>query len=265
MTMMADYDLTVEGQEEKISDKQYAINWAKALLQRSDLRFLDTETTGLRKAYLVEISILSRYGSTMLDTLVKPPVPIPPDVERIHGITNEMVTDAPEFPEIYPDLKRLLENKTVCIYNSSFDAAILNNCCKYYELDRLNYTPECAMLMYAEFYGEWSGYWENYKWQKLPGGSHRANGDAKACYELVRMMAAAIDKNLLFDPKPEALFPPIQLACEWEPWIEFAYRNLIHKDGYWGGRFRKFFTLSYPKFYWKNTKQVEILDDDIPW
>ncbi|MGL4377252.1 MAG: hypothetical protein ACRCT1_12485 [Microcoleaceae cyanobacterium] len=26
------------------------------------------------------------------------------------------------------------------------------------------------MEMYAHFYGEWSSYWEDYKWQSLNGG-----------------------------------------------------------------------------------------------
>ncbi|WP_374188802.1 exonuclease domain-containing protein, partial [Shewanella morhuae] len=49
---------------------------------------------------IVEISIIDAVsGEILLDTLVKPVGVIPDDVIAIHGITNEMVADAPYFNE----------------------------------------------------------------------------------------------------------------------------------------------------------------------
>lgn len=246
----------------KISDKQEAINWAKELLTKPTLRFLDTETTGLGNAFLCDISILSRYGSTMLDTLVKPPIPIPEDATRIHGITNEMVADAPEFPDVYYRIRELIETNPVCIYNAKFDEAILRHCCRYYDLPFLEFQPQCAMEWYAQFYGDFSHYWGNYKWQKLPNSTHRADGDARACFDLVKMMANSIDD--LDEPLPilQPPFPPVQLACRWQPFLKIGYMRRDEEDEYnsWR-RFRQLFCFSRPEFYWIGHQFLTKLDD----
>lgn len=40
---------------------------------------------------------------------------------KIHGITSRDTKDAPIFEDIYPDIKRILEGKTVVAHNESFD------------------------------------------------------------------------------------------------------------------------------------------------
>ncbi|MEY3871004.1 MAG: hypothetical protein RLZZ338_4898 [Cyanobacteriota bacterium] len=44
------------------------------------------------------------------------------------------------------------------------------------------------MEMYAHFYGEWSSYYQDYKWQSLNGG-HNAIADCLACLDLIKRMA----------------------------------------------------------------------------
>jgi len=234
------------------SDKSQAIDWARQLLANPKTRFLDTETTGFRCAYLVEICILSRYGSPMLNTLVKPPIPISPDATRIHNISNESVATAPEFPDIYPRLKELLEEQTTCIYNAKFDTEILNNCCDYYGLPRLRLHTTCAMLWYAQFVGQWNNYFGNYKGQKLPGCSHRAYGDTRACYDLVLTMAKYQEPISL--PKDQ-LFPPRQIACRWHPWLEL---RLVKEC-------QQLFAIAIPEFYWLSEKLDQDELDEIPF
>lgn len=45
------------------------------------------------------------------------------------------------------------------------------------------------MLKYAQWYGEYSEYWGDYKWQPLPGGDHTALGDSLAALECLKEMA----------------------------------------------------------------------------
>jgi len=71
-------------------------------------------------------SIVNNLGEPLLDTLVKPSIPIPAEVTEIHGITDEIVADAPNFPEVYPRIAEVLENKRILIYNAQFDIKILN-------------------------------------------------------------------------------------------------------------------------------------------
>jgi DNA polymerase-3 subunit epsilon len=47
------------------------------------------------------------------------------------------------------------------------------------------------MKRYAQFVGEWSERYEDYRYQPLPGGDHRALGDARAALAVLRRMAAA--------------------------------------------------------------------------
>jgi hypothetical protein len=58
---------------------QEAIDWARELMGRQDWVLLNTETTGLGPDdEVVEIAVLDPTGRALLDTLVRPPRPIPP-------------------------------------------------------------------------------------------------------------------------------------------------------------------------------------------
>lgn len=112
--------------------KNDAINWARRIFlrEKDDWVILDTETTGLYDAEIVQISICNLYGKVILDSLVKPTISIPEEVTNIHGITDEMVKDALSFSEIYPQIVELLKDKQVLIYNADFDISILAYCRK---------------------------------------------------------------------------------------------------------------------------------------
>lgn len=179
-------------------DHQQATKWAYELLQKDDWLILDTETTGLGDAEACEISLIDHKGRVILSTLVKPLSRIPNDAISIHGITNEMVANAPTFPEIYPLLVRAIASKKVVIYNEGFDRRILSNCCQLNQLDDLwsNSTLICAMDWYSQWCGEWNDYHGNYRWQRLPGGDHTALGDCKATYRVIQKMAEGYKEKI---------------------------------------------------------------------
>lgn len=188
-------------------DKQAAIRWAANYIAdgyQSMIRVIDTETTGLSDDdEIVQIAILSYTGETLLDTLIKPTKPIPAGSTRIHGITDEMVADAPTFPEIYPKLDDLLRHNFWLIYNANYDTKILKQVCKLHDLEYP--TPgdvDCAMLQYAAYRGEWNDYFGNWRWPKLSqaiaefnidlgdGKAHSAITDCQTTLALVKAMAA---------------------------------------------------------------------------
>lgn len=94
--------------------------------------FVDLETTGLssdRGDRVCEIAILSTEGDAVtgtLDTLLNPQRRIPPDVQSVHGITDEMVARAPCFVEIARDVERLLHGSVVVAHNAPFDLGFLS-------------------------------------------------------------------------------------------------------------------------------------------
>ena len=172
-------------------DCAMAVRWAQEMLQRDDWVLLDTETTGLEEAEVVEIAVVNPQGMPLLNTLVKPTIAIPEEAIAVHGITNEMVGGAPSFCMVYPQIVAELASREVLIYNASFDIGILKYCCQLHKLPLLGLgkRSHCMMEWYSQWYGEWSDYWGSYRCQALYGG-HRALDDCLAALNGLKKMAA---------------------------------------------------------------------------
>ncbi len=186
-------------------DRVNAVLWAREQLSQNDWVILDTETTGLYDAEIVEIAIIDCLGEMLLNTLVKPSISIPPEVTDLHGISDAMVANVPTFPEVYPHIDAALKDKRVLIYNSAFDIQILNYCCRLHNLPILKLTKrsDCLMEWAAQWGGDWSYYYEDYKYFPL-NGNHRALGDCTAAFELIKRMAADSDQINCPVPIPES-------------------------------------------------------------
>jgi DNA polymerase-3 subunit epsilon len=183
------------------SIRQHAIEQARILVAREPV-YLDTETTGLEMAdQIVEICILDHDGKPLVDCLVKPKGKIPVLASRIHGITDEMVTDAPTWPELWPQVAAALAGRHVAIYNADFDLGMMKNSHRKYHLSWVfpGESSFCVMKLYAQFYGEWNHYHGSYRWQKLEEaarqckvavkGAHRARADALMARGVLHYMA----------------------------------------------------------------------------
>jgi DNA polymerase-3 subunit epsilon len=92
---------------------------------------LDLETTGMNIATdrIVEIALLKIQidGSEEEKLLlINPEMPIPPEVSKIHGITDDDVKDKPTFKEVAKTLARFMEGCDLCGFNSNrFDIPLL--------------------------------------------------------------------------------------------------------------------------------------------
>lgn len=140
------------------------------VIKSRDFVVLDTETTGLNEgSEIVSIAIINSDGQTLLDTLVHAARPIPPDATRIHGITNEMVKDVQGLP--VDTIYNLLKGRKVIVYNAEYDMSMLYRSVRATGLKDVDWEMladwHCAMLHFAEIYGEWNDYHGNYRWQKL--------------------------------------------------------------------------------------------------
>lgn len=95
------------------------------------IAFIDLETTGITISTdrIVEIAIVkvSPDGSRISKRkLINPQMPIPPGSSEIHGITDEMVKDAPTFKQVANEVKQFIENCDLGGYNSNrFDIPML--------------------------------------------------------------------------------------------------------------------------------------------
>jgi len=95
------------------------------------LAFIDIEATGPNLACdrIIEIAIvrINIDGTkTVKRKLVNPEMSIPMGSVDIHGITDEMVKEAPVFKQVANELKQFIDTCDICGYNSNrFDVPML--------------------------------------------------------------------------------------------------------------------------------------------
>lgn len=169
---------------------------------------LDTETTGLgNNAEIIEISLIDQDGHILIDTLVKPSQPIPDDAIAIHGITNEMAANGKNWADVYEVLKGYLDNIiNLVIYNADYDLRLIHQTNQNHnvESNKFSCTSYCAMLDYAEFWGDYNEFHDSYRWQKLTmaakqqgvevENAHRALGDCKMTLSIINKVKKDIER-----------------------------------------------------------------------
>jgi DNA polymerase-3 subunit epsilon len=163
------------------------------LLRRDDVLILDTETTGVGDAEVIELSLIDTSGAVQLDTLIRPRRgTMNPYAQRVHGISLEMLADQPSWPEVLPELARVAGRSTLLAWNAPFDRQMLLNSSLAWELDPPRLLFVCAMRLYAQLHGR-RGYGLHraindrgmqHLFERHP--SHRALGDVNLVLELLR-------------------------------------------------------------------------------
>ena len=94
--------------------------------------FIDLETTGInvstdRIVELAIVKIMPDASKQIKRKLVNPEMPIPEAATEVHGITDEMVHQAPTFKQIANEVKQFIEGADLAGYNSNrFDIPMLN-------------------------------------------------------------------------------------------------------------------------------------------
>ena len=101
------------------------------LALKKPLAFIDIEATGMNlcKDRIVEIAIIrisTDNSKQVKRKLINPEMAIPANTTEIHGITDDMIKDAPVFRQVANEIKQFLENCDIGGYNSNrFDVPIL--------------------------------------------------------------------------------------------------------------------------------------------
>ncbi|MGK0414584.1 MAG: DNA polymerase-3 subunit epsilon [Polaribacter sp.] len=104
----------------------------------------------------------------------------------IHGIRPEHVADKPEFNELWPEIKPLIENKFLIAHNAGFDFSVLRRTLEAYNLPFPNLEYSCSYIFSKKV------------WEGLPAydlktlcnynnislNHHRAEADSRATAEL---------------------------------------------------------------------------------
>lgn len=201
--------------ETRLAYRRQASAWAEGLAGETGWVALDTETTGLSGTVdFVQMAVVEHVlgedgGVTLLDTLVKPAVPIEPGARAVHGLAEEDLRDAPTFPEVHQEIVRALAGRRVVAYNSAFDRRVYEGLLLRHRLEDAPPHPdadpshpwECAAFWYGRFLAvpHPTGK-RRFKRHRLPGGDHTALGDARATLGLVLRMGLPDDVPSLDTP-----------------------------------------------------------------
>ncbi len=182
-------------------DKTKSILWARDLFEQHNFYVLDTETTGVGvNDEIVQLGIVDKNGQTVMNTLIKPTLPIPAGASNVHGIYDKDVQNAPTLDDVYVSLSSTLAGGVVIAYNMDFDWRMLEQTIKVYQLPLFRVSKKhCAMKEYARFRGVKNPRYGDYKWHKLSDAcrqeglpvenAHDALGDVQMTLTLIRKMA----------------------------------------------------------------------------
>jgi len=181
--------------------KTKASTWAQERLSDDKTVLIDCETTGILKndptTEIVQLSVINIFGRPLFSMLIKPAQPMKQELVNIHGISNEMVSDCPTFPQVARMISFILEGKHVVAYNADFDIALLVHLFKKYDLTPPKFAgASCCMDRYSEWVGEWNSSKEGIRWQKLPNLSglpaHDAMSDCLSTLKVMELMSKGL-------------------------------------------------------------------------
>lgn len=152
----------------------------------------DTETSG---AYplgneIIEIGLVrweNGQESESFDQLIRPSKPIGEEVIKIHGITNEMVADAPGMEKVIRTVADFIGDSILIAHHAPFDLGFLVWQLEKYGIALPKTPPLCSSLISRKIIkGS-----DNHKLQTLvkhlkieAGPAHRAESDARACLQV---------------------------------------------------------------------------------
>jgi DNA polymerase III subunit epsilon len=149
----------------------------------------DTETTGRYpiESEICEIAAVKYLNGKIIDTfqsLIKPLRPMGEEVIKIHGITNEMVQDAPSMREVMPKFHKFIQDGTLIAHHAPFDLGFISVDFEACGLELPTNPVICSSRLSRNVITDS----KNHKLQTLiphlgivQGTAHRALDDATAC------------------------------------------------------------------------------------
>ncbi len=194
----------------------------KIILNKLTFVGFDIETTGLdpREHEIIEIgAVRFSMEEGLMDTfssLVAPENPIPPKMTKIHGITNEMVKDAPSIDRVLEDFIGFIGDDPLLAHNSQFDAKFIAYYLDQHELSYgKNLIYDTLPLSRKIILDS-----ENHKLPTLVerfkikvSQAHRALDDSKACMEVfIKLMSLWIGNEDRYLTDLNTLKKPVRFS-----------------------------------------------------
>ncbi len=113
-----------------VDDLKEIVTWDKGQKLDGDFVVFDIETTGFSPVNnrIIEIGAVKVSGGKVADrfsTFVNPQVPIPFEIEKLTGIRDDMVTEAPLIEEILPQFLNFADGCVLVAHNAGFDMSFI--------------------------------------------------------------------------------------------------------------------------------------------
>ncbi len=158
---------------------------------------VDIETTGSHASEhgITEIGIVITDGVKVVEsfeTLLNPKQPIPPFIQVLTGIKDEMVSTAPLFEEVAPRVFELLQDKIFVAHNVNFDYSFVQHHLKHAGFG-LSAKKLCTVRLSRKVFPNLLGYSLGKLTRQLGvkmDRHHRAGADATATAEVLHRILA---------------------------------------------------------------------------
>jgi DNA polymerase-3 subunit epsilon len=175
-------------------------------MTRRRYAFVDLETSGVSPAddRITEIGIVRVDDDRLVDewsSLVDPGVPIPPEIQALTGISNDMVRGEPRFAELMPQVAERLAGRILVAHNARFDYGFLKaefrRCGERFCADVL-----CTVRLSRRLFPQYASHRLDalIDRHRLPAADrHRALGDARVIHAFLAALSRDADPEALDD------------------------------------------------------------------
>ncbi|WP_434630092.1 exonuclease domain-containing protein [Chromobacterium sp. CV08] len=179
---------------------------------------VDLETTGgnISRDRITEVGLVLIDGGRVerLSWLVNPGQPIPPFIENMTGISNEMVASAPPFSQLADELLARLQGRLLLAHNARFDYGFLKNEFRRHGL-RFQARTLCTVKLSRRLYPQ------HFKHSldsliarhgiDMPE-RHRALADAEAVHRFLEIAGAELGQERIAHEAAQLLAQPAELS-----------------------------------------------------
>ena len=183
----------------------------------------DTETSGAYaiESEIIELGAVKWVNGKIVDrfqTLLKPSKNLVESNIRIHGITNEMVSNAPKMAEKINDFAAFVEGSILLAHHAPFDLGFLTISFENHHIKFPSTINLCTSLLSRALIAT-----TNHKLQTLVkeleltgGDAHRAFDDAYACLQVFLKCHEKLSNELIPDESIQRLLAVQGKCLDWK-------------------------------------------------
>lgn len=195
---------------------------------------LDLETTGGNAVHdriteIAAVRIENGVETQRWSSLVNPGVSIPPFIQQLTGITDQMVQDAPTFEELAPTIRALLEGAVFVAHNVRFDHGFVVN--EFERLDaKLKVKTLCTVRLSRRLYPQHKGHGLDAIMRRhglTTMARHRAMGDVDMVLAWLKIAQAELGLPAL-EREAQAL---LQTSASLPPLLETSISDIPDSPG----------------------------------